>query len=65
MRLRPWLVLLPLIAACAQVRNIEGGEKDEVAPQLERADPPPLTTNFSASSPTRQMLAGLSDWPRV
>ncbi|MEO8589636.1 MAG: Ig-like domain-containing protein [Flavobacteriales bacterium] len=40
-----WLLPL-LITACAQVRDIGGGGKDTVGPQLTGADPPQLSTGF-------------------
>ncbi|HMC97021.1 MAG TPA: Ig-like domain-containing protein [Flavobacteriales bacterium] len=39
--------LLPvLITACAQVRDLSGGDKDTAGPRLIEADPAPLSTNF-------------------
>lgn len=44
------MVLLPVIAAaCAQVRELGGGDKDEVAPRLLSAEPAPLTTDFTGT----------------
>lgn len=44
---RWWLLVLPvLIASCAQVRDLTGGDKDTVGPQLVSAEPPQLNTNF-------------------
>lgn len=46
-----WKVLMigfwMLIAACAQVRQIEGGEKDVVAPKVLSATPPNFSTGFT------------------
>lgn len=36
-----------LVAACAQVRQIEGGEKDVEAPRAVSANPPNLSTGFT------------------
>jgi len=49
---RSWLwSLLPLaFAACAQVGQISGGEKDEQPPQLVKATPPNGTVNFNSSN---------------
>lgn len=43
-----WIAVLMwmLVAACAQVREITGGDKDETPPQLVAADPPNLSTGF-------------------
>jgi uncharacterized protein (DUF2141 family) len=47
MKARTLIVMLWLImGACAQVRQIEGGTKDETAPFLIGSDPPQLSTNF-------------------
>jgi uncharacterized protein (DUF2141 family) len=43
-----WIAILVwmLVAACAQVREITGGDKDETPPELLAADPPDLSTGF-------------------
>lgn len=47
MRERPWLALVPVLAAaCAQVGNITGGEQDTAPPVLVHAEPPHLSTGF-------------------
>jgi len=40
------IIVWMLLAACAQVRDITGGDKDETAPKLLAADPPNLSTGF-------------------
>jgi hypothetical protein len=44
---RSTFVLLLLLAGCAQVREIGGGERDTTAPELVFADPPNLSTGFT------------------
>lgn len=39
--------LVVLVSACAQVRDLGGGEKDTHGPLLTDADPAPLSTNFT------------------
>ena len=41
------LLLIALLAACAQVREITGGDKDEDGPLLKSAQPPNYSTHFS------------------
>lgn len=44
---RWWVLVLPvMIAACAQVRDLTGGDKDTQGPQLVAAEPAQLSTNF-------------------
>lgn len=40
-----WSLIL-LVSACAQIRDLGGGDKDSKGPQLTGADPPQLSTNF-------------------
>jgi hypothetical protein len=48
MKARTWTLLIwLLLAACAQVREITGGDKDEDPPILLAAYPPHLSTNFT------------------
>lgn len=44
------LPALMLLAACAQVREPQGGPKDTAAPQLLRAEPPNGSTRFAGNS---------------
>ncbi len=48
-RLWPVMLMMLLLAACAQVAEISGGPKDEIAPELVSADPPHLSTNFTGN----------------
>ncbi len=41
------LLLIALLAACAQVREITGGDKDEKGPLLKSAEPPNYSTRFT------------------
>ena len=42
-------LMILLVAACAQVRDISGGEKDVTGPLLLEAVPPNQSTGFNAS----------------
>lgn len=46
--MRTWQIalLLPVLAGCAQVREISGGEKDSTPPTLLSAEPADLSTGF-------------------
>ena len=46
--MRNWKIamLLPVLAGCAQVRDISGGEKDSTPPALLSAEPADLSTGF-------------------
>lgn len=44
----PAIFLLVFLAACAQVRELQGGEKDTDAPKLLAAEPPSGSVRFSA-----------------
>lgn len=46
-RVAPWLPAL-LLAACAQVREPQGGVRDTQPPELVQADPPQFSTQVSA-----------------
>lgn len=48
MRKTPTSLLVLLFAACAQIREPQGGEKDTTPPLLIKADPPQNTTRFTA-----------------
>jgi len=49
MKARNWTLLIwLLLAACAQVREISGGEKDTVPPQLVNSYPAHLSTRFTS-----------------
>lgn len=45
----PAVVAWLLVTGCAQIRGIEGGEKDARPPALVAAYPPPLTTSFAGN----------------
>ena len=45
--IRLLLFLSIVLSACAQVADISGGEKDVSPPELVRAEPPHLSTDFS------------------
>jgi hypothetical protein len=47
MRPAPLIAIALFFAACAQVGNITGGDKDETPPKLIGADPPHLSTHFT------------------
>ena len=49
-RARTWwtVAVILLLAACAQTRELTGGEKDTEAPILQSADPPDGTVRFAA-----------------
>ena len=49
-RARTWwtVAVILLVAACAQTRELTGGEKDTEAPILVSADPPDGTVRFAA-----------------
>lgn len=46
------LLVVLLLTACANIRSLEGGKKDETPPVVLASFPPPFTTHFSEKSIT-------------